>query len=276
MAFVKKTWIDRVVQYANRRLLTKSGGEVEQVTVTRDEGTVSVAGDKFDAATMNDLENRIYTADTNMKAYIDGKTGSDIDWETGAGVSISTLIRHLLMTEQTDLNSSINAGTSTPRITYYPSTATNKPSGNSGVVITQGNGTYRQQLAIDLEGNIYARYYNNGTISSWVAKSEKTDGFSLTAPTNVQLAVNKSHYISSKIVHIFCQVKVTANLSNQPIITWTPTCDNAGITIPLFSGNGQWSPADSIIYGYLGSNGINANANTTNAWVTIDQIIRLA
>lgn len=62
MAFVKKTWIDRVVQYANRRLLTKSGGVVEQVTVTRDEGTVSVVGDKFDAATMNNLENRIDNA----------------------------------------------------------------------------------------------------------------------------------------------------------------------------------------------------------------------
>ena len=62
MAFVRKTWKDRIVQYANRRLLTKSGGEVEQVTVTRDEGTVSVVGDKFDAATMNDLENRIDNA----------------------------------------------------------------------------------------------------------------------------------------------------------------------------------------------------------------------
>ena len=73
MAFVKKTWKDRIVQYANRRLLTKSGGEVEQVTVTRDEGTISEAGDQFNASTMNDLENRIYNADTNMKAYVDSK-----------------------------------------------------------------------------------------------------------------------------------------------------------------------------------------------------------
>ena len=108
---------------------------------------------------------------TNTKDYIDGKTGSDIEWEANTGVSISALIRYLLMTEQADLNSSLNNGTATPRITYYQSTATNKPSGNSGVVMTQGNGTYRQQLAIDLEGNIYARYYNNGTISNWVKKA---------------------------------------------------------------------------------------------------------
>ena len=62
MAFVKKTWKDRIVQYANRRLLTKSGGEVEQVTVTRDEGTISEAGDQFNASNMNNLEQRIYDA----------------------------------------------------------------------------------------------------------------------------------------------------------------------------------------------------------------------
>lgn len=82
MAFVKKTWIDRVVQYANRRLLTKSGGVVEQVTVTRDEGAVSVVGDKFDAATMNDLEDRVETAfddvDTALASKADSSKLGDI------------------------------------------------------------------------------------------------------------------------------------------------------------------------------------------------------
>ena len=68
MAFVKKTWKDRIVQYANRRLLTKSGGEVEQVTVTRDEGTISEAGDRFDAATMNNLEKRVKDAFDDLNA----------------------------------------------------------------------------------------------------------------------------------------------------------------------------------------------------------------
>ena len=147
---------------------TSIKSKIDEKANTADLATVATSGE------YNDLSNKpsIPTnaeqlpitngSATNTKAYIDGKTGSDIDWEANAGVSISTLIRHLLMTEQTELNSSINAGTATPRITYYPSTATNKPSGNSGVVITQGNGTYRQQMAIDLEGNIFARYYNNG------------------------------------------------------------------------------------------------------------------
>lgn len=73
MAFVKKTWKDRIVQYANRRLLTKSGGEVEQVTVTRDEGAISEAGDQFNASNMNNLEQRIEDGLT-------GLTASDIEY----------------------------------------------------------------------------------------------------------------------------------------------------------------------------------------------------
>lgn len=78
MAFVKKTWKDRIVQYANRRLLTKSGGEVEQVTVTRDEGTISEAGDQFNASNMNDLENRVNDGFSDMKNYIDNRGLGDL------------------------------------------------------------------------------------------------------------------------------------------------------------------------------------------------------
>ena len=93
MAFVEKTWKDRIVQYANRRLLTKSGGEVEQVTVTRDEGTVSVAGDKFDAASMNDLENRVKTAidtieNTIATSEVLTPTLSHVSTSTGAAEKI--------------------------------------------------------------------------------------------------------------------------------------------------------------------------------------------
>lgn len=80
MAFVKKTWKDRIVQFANRRLLTKSGGEVEQVTVTRDEGTISEAGDQFNASNMNDLEQRIEDGLT-------GLTASDIEYSSGVTVA---------------------------------------------------------------------------------------------------------------------------------------------------------------------------------------------
>ena len=61
MAFTKKTWVDRLVEYAGRRKLTNiSTGATEVVDVTRSEGTVSAEGDAFNATNMNNLESRIY------------------------------------------------------------------------------------------------------------------------------------------------------------------------------------------------------------------------
>lgn len=59
MAFLKKIWKDRVTEYPTRRTLKKSDGSTEIVTVERAEGQVSVEGDPFSAATMNDLEDRV-------------------------------------------------------------------------------------------------------------------------------------------------------------------------------------------------------------------------
>ena len=62
MAFTKKEWTDRVAEYINRRVLNKTDGTQEVVTVERSEGDVSVEGDAFNAANMNDLEDRIEAA----------------------------------------------------------------------------------------------------------------------------------------------------------------------------------------------------------------------
>lgn len=65
MAFQKKTWKDRIVEFAGRRTLTKVAGSVDEnlvVDVARNEGLVSQTGDVFSAANMNDLEQRISDA----------------------------------------------------------------------------------------------------------------------------------------------------------------------------------------------------------------------
>lgn len=59
MGFTKKTWKNRIAEYINRRLLTNEDGSTNLVTVARDEGTISQEGDAFNAANMNDLEDRI-------------------------------------------------------------------------------------------------------------------------------------------------------------------------------------------------------------------------
>ena len=60
MAFVKKTWVDRVSENPHRRSLTNvSTGTVQIVDVERYEGVILEEGDPFNAANMNDLEDRI-------------------------------------------------------------------------------------------------------------------------------------------------------------------------------------------------------------------------
>ena len=87
MAFQKKTWKDRITEFPTRRTLTKSDGSTELVTVARAEGTVSQEGDAFNAASMNDLEERINQANNDLSERINSGL-SDIDVrynsETGA------------------------------------------------------------------------------------------------------------------------------------------------------------------------------------------------
>lgn len=84
MAFEKKTWKDRITEYPTRRVLTKSDGTKETVTVSRSEGTVSQEGDAFSAENMNDLESRIATAAESIGTFIGGGY-----YSSGMGTSIT-------------------------------------------------------------------------------------------------------------------------------------------------------------------------------------------
>lgn len=84
MAFEKKTWKDRITEYPTRRVLTKSDGTKETVTVSRSEGTVSQEGDAFSAENMNDLESRIATVAEGIGTFI-----GDVYYSSGMGTSIT-------------------------------------------------------------------------------------------------------------------------------------------------------------------------------------------
>ena len=62
--YIGKTWVDRDVEYYNRRTITDTSDptDVRQIYVSRDEGIITEPGDVFDAATMNALESRINAA----------------------------------------------------------------------------------------------------------------------------------------------------------------------------------------------------------------------
>ena len=59
MAFDKKTWVNRQSEFPTRRTLIPVNGEENVYDVTRNEGTITTEGDAFNAANMNDLEERI-------------------------------------------------------------------------------------------------------------------------------------------------------------------------------------------------------------------------
>lgn len=61
MAFSKKTWVDRWVQYPGRKKETKVSGTTDTYDYERQEGTVFAEGDLRNAANMNDMEDRIET-----------------------------------------------------------------------------------------------------------------------------------------------------------------------------------------------------------------------
>ena len=71
MAFVPKTWKDRISEYPNRRTIN-DGVVTKVVTVARDEGTVTEAGTPFNATEMNDLESRIASAIASVGVYTAG------------------------------------------------------------------------------------------------------------------------------------------------------------------------------------------------------------
>lgn len=61
--FKKKTWQDRIVEFAGRRTLVNvETGEEMLVDVYRSEGAVSQAGDAFSSENMNGVEQRVSNA----------------------------------------------------------------------------------------------------------------------------------------------------------------------------------------------------------------------
>ena len=85
MAYTKKTWTDRNVQYPGRRKLSAVSGQTDVYDVVRNEGTITTPGDAFSADNMNDLESRVSTgiddAITTAKDYVDTRIGNAINGE---------------------------------------------------------------------------------------------------------------------------------------------------------------------------------------------------
>lgn len=83
MAYQKKTWQDRVVEYPNRRDLADENNIVSTYTVSRNEGEITVAGDAFSAANMNNLETRIEEGFADVETEVRTMTLAVASWSNG-------------------------------------------------------------------------------------------------------------------------------------------------------------------------------------------------
>ena len=111
MAFVKKTWKDRLSEFPKRWKLKLLGtsGDTQSVELELDDGTVITQGDRFTAATMNDLEQRIadaFESSVSGVASFNGRVGAVTPSNTDYP---SSMIKHTNSdTTETTVESAIN------------------------------------------------------------------------------------------------------------------------------------------------------------------------
>lgn len=115
MAFKKKTWVDRMVEYAGRRKITNVTTMAAQIVdVERAEGVVSEEGTAINAVNMNDLEQRTADAFSAVQQDIEGinsdlggfsfKEESGIKYVRGADsvwVPLGSVSSHLVTNKNT-------------------------------------------------------------------------------------------------------------------------------------------------------------------------------
>ena len=106
-----------------------------------------------------------------------GETWDPDHWDvTDCGIELTeintnlSLLQGQLQVQVNDLNTPLNEGCTLITLNTYPASASNKPTANSGIIMSFGTGRFRQQIAFELAGAIYTRYYDNGTFTAWTQR----------------------------------------------------------------------------------------------------------
>ena len=165
MAFTKKEWTDRVAEYINRRVLNKTDGTQEVVTVERSEGDVSVEGDAFNAANMNDLEDRIEAAFSGIELTAEKVEYDDTSTSLGSTTvqgAIEALKKFVSDGKSAIASAITKKGVSTSADATFAAMATNIaniPNANSGTYTPSSNGS-----ALDMGATNTYRYVNTNTV----------------------------------------------------------------------------------------------------------------
>ena len=157
MAFKKKTWIDRMVEFAGRRKITNVSTSAAQIIdVERAEGAVSQEGDAFSAENMNDLEKRISDAFADVPSgykIADNDTTNNSEFLATArvayehGLEIDALSRDLNAINDNGAIKGMDAREDGVYITYVPSSGADSVTKKLGsepqlLGTLTGNGTF--------------------------------------------------------------------------------------------------------------------------------------
>ena len=182
MAFTKKEWTDRVAEYINRRVLNKTDGTQEVVTVERSEGDVSVEGDAFNAANMNDLEDRIEAAFSDIELTAEKVEYDDTSTSLGSTTvqgAIEALKKFVSDGKSAIASAITKKGVSTSADATFAAMATNIaniPNANSGTYTPSSNGS-----ALDMGATNTYRYVNTNTVYNSGYNSGKSCTFTIVA-----------------------------------------------------------------------------------------------
>lgn len=276
MGFTKKTWKNRIAEYINRRLLTNEDGITELVTVARDEGTISQEGDAFNAANMNDLEDRIEAGFTEVNQSL-----------TNLNDSKKTYLRLVLPNLAADaktvcdyINKNYLMGQITPMYSIEFDVVASNVDWFSGVLSTDTNVDSNartvwgivQQRSISADNSTLYKYFASGTggvgsvsaldhVKSFIDVSTILKSYTtIAAGATVTYTATRDCFVNVSAYAHGSGQNTKIYINNVPIFNpYTNNGDNAGLmivdkTVPLKTGqtikieNGTYTTSSYAIF----------------------------
>lgn len=276
MGFTKKTWKNRIAEYINRRLLTNEDGSTELVTVARDEGTISQEGDAFNAANMNDLEDRIEAGFTEVNQSL-----------TNLNDSKKTYLRLVLPNLAADaktvcdyINKNYLMGQITPMYSIEFDVVASNVDWFSGVLSTDTNVDSNartvwgivQQRSISADNSTLYKYFASGTggvgsvsaldhVKSFIDVSTILKSYTtIAAGATVTYTATRDCFVNVSAYAHGSGQNTKIYINNVPIFNpYTNNGDNAGLmivdkTVPLKTGqtikieNGTYTTSSYAIF----------------------------
>lgn len=276
MGFTKKTWKNRIAEYINRRLLTNEDGSTELVTVARDEGTISQEGDAFNAANMNDLEDRIEAGFTEVNQSL-----------TNLNDSKKTYLRLVLPNLAADaktvcdyINKNYLMGQITPMYSIEFDVVASNVDWFSGVLSTDTNVDSNartvwgivQQRSISADNSTLYKYFASGTggvgsvsaldhVKSFIDVSTILKSYTtIAAGATVNYTATRDCFVNVSAYAHGSGQNTKIYINNVPIFNpYTNNGDNAGLmivdkTVPLKTGqtikieNGTYTTSSYAIF----------------------------